>query len=967
MWSILSNLKKSVVLAPMAIILMLAMGCGTAEPAPAPVPASEIASMVREAVQDSVPAPAEAGPSAAEIQQLIEAAVSNAPAGVTAAEVQKLVQGAISAAVANAPTGVTAAEVQQAVENSVRQAAAGQLTAAEVQTIVDASIRSLPAPQVDTGQLRGLVQAAVQDSVPKGTSAEEIQRMVEAAVTGATAGGVTRGDMETLITKSVSDVAAGQLSTSDVEKIVAASLSATERAIEATEKAVAEAGRAAMAAQKAAENAVAEAQMAAAAAVPASTCNVIGTAVEDCPDVSVRTWQAPITPPGSYPSYLYEGPRPTQFQESPMSYQLVKQGKIPPVEERLPVPEDVLVLNVMNEIGQYGGMWRITQTGSVIGDLDDKADCMYREPNEVDSIAEICKSFQVSPDGTVWTFELRRGAKWSDGEPMTMEDVTFAWNELNFNKKFNPIVQPQYRDAITDNEVSFNVVDDATFTLTFDSPSFTLTDGKSQRGYWGSGNGRFSWYAPKHFLAEFHPDHSTAAKITEHLGRYQQEAWTGLMRKVTNPRDPDIGIKAPSLNAWYHESILDTIGFDARNHFFVGVDPEGNQLPYIDRRTSVRSESREAAVLRTLAGETDQNSCLSSIPELPLYVTNMQKGDYSLFHWPTPGGNDGTVSLNHTYNTDPEIGKLLRTKDFRRALSMGFERDKINENAFLGLGTPQTWVPHPRTPYYPGEELANFEIQFDPAEATRILDDLGLTDTDGDGIRNRSDGKNISFYLGIGSDQVSMSIAEFVKQDWGDIGIELNFEVDSNWWRKIRYENAEYFGVNPDWTPYQHNPWNVSWTSLAPLVARENFSAIGLYYQTSGEQGMAPTGPDPAYMPLAPEGNFPADPSGNIMKLENLWQQGRNFSMYSPDRLRIGKEIFGLHATEKFDIPMIGFTGVRRGIAVVRNNFRNVPQTHVRDCWGFWRETYYFEDGVDNFHHPGNKSKRYTSTTFFGG
>ena len=966
MWSILSNLKKSVVLAPVAIILMLAMGCGTAEPAPAPaaVPASEIASMVREAVQESVPAPAEAGPSAAEIQQLIEAAVSNAPAGVTAAEVQRLVQGAISAAVANAPTGVTAAEIQQAVENSVRQAAAGQLTAAEVQAIVDASIRSLPAPQVDTGQLRGLVQAAVQDSVPKGTSAEEIQRMVEAAVTGATAGGVTRGDMEALITKSVSDVAAGQLSTSDVEKIVAASLSATERAIEATEKAVAEAGMAAAAAQAAAEKAVEEAQMAAAAAVPASTCHVIGSEVNDCPPVSVRTWQAPITPPGSFPSYLYEGPRPTQFQESPMSYQLVKQGKIPPVEERLPVPEDVMVLNVMDEIGQYGGMWRITQTGSVIGDLDDKADCMYREPNEVDSIPEICKSFQVSPDGTVWTFELRRGAKWSDGEPMTMEDVKFAWNEMNFNKEFNPIVQPQYRDAITDNEVSFNVVDDTTFTLTFDTPSFTLTDGKSQRGYWRSGSGGFSWYAPKHFLAEFHPDHSTAAKITEHLGRYQQEAWTGLMRKVTNPRDPDIGIKAPSLNAWYHESILDTIGFDSRNHFFVGVDPEGNQLPYIDRRTSVRTEDRPAAVLRTLAGETDQNSCLSSIPELPLYVTNMQKGDYSLFHWPTPGGNDGPVSVNHTYNMDPEIGKLLRTKDFRRALSLGFERSKINENVFLGLGTPQTWVPHPRTPYYPGDELAKLEIEFDQAKANQILDSLGLMDTDGDGIRNRADGKNISFQVGV-NDVESPRIAEFVKQDWADIGIELNFDVDPRWFYNIRDHGTSYFGINVDHSTYQHNPWNVSWTSLAPLTPRINFPEIGRWYQTSGEKGMAP-GADPSYMPLAPAGNFPADPSGNIMKLENLWQQGRNFSRYSPDRIRIGKEIFGLHATEKFDIPMIAFTGVRRGIAVVRNNFRNVPQSHTRDCWGFWRETYYFEDGVDNFHHPGNKSKRYTSTTFFG-
>ena len=178
-----------------------------------------------------------------------------------------------------------------------------------------------------------------------------------------------------------------------------------------------------------------------------------------------------------------------------------------------------------------------------------------------------------------------------------------------------------------------------------------------------------------------------------------------------------------------------------------------------------------------MAGETDQNSCLSSIPELPLYVTNMQKGDYSLFHWPTPGGNDGTVSLNHTYNTDPEIGKLLRTKDFRRALSMGFERDKINENAFLGLGRRRHGYRIPERPTIPGRNSPISKSNSTRPRRPRILDDLGLTDTDGDGIRNRSDGKNISFYLGIGSDQVSMSIAEFVKQDWGDIGIELNFEV----------------------------------------------------------------------------------------------------------------------------------------------------------------------------------------------
>ena len=641
-----------------------------------------------------------------------------------------------------------------------------------------------------------------------------------------------------------------------------------------------------------------------------------------------------------------------------MSYQLVKQGKIPPVEERLPVPEDVLVLNVMNEIGQYGGMWRITQTGSVIGDLDDKADCMYREPNEVDSIPEICKSFQVSPDGTTWTFELRRGTKWSDGEPMTMEDVKFAWNELNFNKDFNPIIQPQYRDAITNNEVSFNVVDDSTFTLTFDTPSFTLTDGKSQRGYWRSGRGGFSWYAPKHFLAEFHPDHSTAAKITEHLGRYDQEAWTGLMRKVTNPRDMDIGIKGPSLNAWYHESILDTHRVRLTKPFLRRRGPRGEPAS-LHRQADIGTNRGPSRGRPEDVGGRDRPEFLPVFDPRAAPVRD-EYGERGLQPVPlADAGRQRRAGLREPYlqhgsrNWQAASDKRLPPRPL-----LWVREGKINENVFLGLGTPQNWVPHPRTPFYPGEELAKLEIEFDQAKANEILDSLGLMDTDGDGIRNRADGKNISFQVGLVNDVESPAMAEFIKQDWADIGIELNFDVDSNWFRNIRDNGISYFGINVDHSTYQHNPWNVSWTSLAPLTPRINFPEIGRWYQTSGEQGMAP-GADPSYMPLAPPGNFPADPSGNIMKLENLWQQGRNFSLYSPNRLEIGKEIFGLHATEKFDIPMIGFTGVRRGIAVVRNNFRNVPQTHVRDCWGFWRETYYFEDGVDNFHHPGNRSQRY--------
>ena len=78
----------------------------------------------------------------------------------------------------------------------------------------------------------------------------------------------------------------------------------------------------------------------------------------------------------------------------------------------------------------------------------------------------------------------------------------------------------------------------------------------------------------------------------------------------------------------------------------------------------------------------------------------------------------------------------------------------------------------------PGDELAKLEIEFDQAKANQILDSLGLMDTDGDGIRNRADGKNISASKSESTMWRALAIAEFVKQDWADIGIELNFDVD---------------------------------------------------------------------------------------------------------------------------------------------------------------------------------------------
>ncbi len=117
---------------------------------------------------------------------------------------------------------------------------------------------------------------------------------------------------------------------------------------------------------------------------------------------------------------------------------------------------------------------------------------------------------------------------------------------------------------------------------------------------------------------------------------------------------------------------------------------------------------------------------------------------------------------------------------------------------------------------------------------------------------------------------------------------------------------------------------------------------------------MAPTGPDPAWTDglgnMAPAGVFPADITGSLKELQDTWLKGREYVMFDPRRVELGKKLFTLNIEEKYHIGIVGFTASRRGVVVNRRNFKNVPPTgvHIRDKHGFWTETYFFEDGKDN-------------------
>src|SRR5215470_5216713 len=131
---------------------------------------------------------------------------------------------------------------------------------------------------------------------------------------------------------------------------------------------------------------------------------------------------------------------PKSFNEAPQLADLVKQGKLPPVKDRL--PEDLMVVKPVREIGKYGGVWRRGFTGPGDDENGNRINASDR-PILVDytgtkPMPSLAKSWSQAEDGKSFTLNLRRGLKWSDGAPMTANDFVFWFEDIYSNKDIVP-------------------------------------------------------------------------------------------------------------------------------------------------------------------------------------------------------------------------------------------------------------------------------------------------------------------------------------------------------------------------------------------------------------------------------------------------------------------------------------------------------------------------------------------------
>ncbi len=441
-----------------------------------------------------------------------------------------------------------------------------------------------------------------------------------------------------------------------------------------------------------------------------------------------------------------------EYNEAPMLATMVDAGVLPPVEERL--PENPLVLEPLEEIGTYGGTLRHGTAelfNSLPRDLTREPLVMWHLPLNGDGPMQpnLAESWEANEDFTEWTFYLRQGVKWSDGEPFTSEDIEFFWydNILNENVIDTSVTSPL---LLNGEYPTLEIVDDFTIKFIYPEPFPIFVEAA----------GSIDEIAmPKHYLTQFHPEYTEGATYEDYNRAHLHQN----------------GRSQVTLQAWmFEEYIPGEIYRVTRNPYYWKVDTAGNQLPYFDSAQYEIVEDRQAVALGAVTGQIDLDATWVGVQHLQLFTEAIQEGrDISL----TFADFSGVAFYFNLDHEDPVKQALYRDINFRRAFSMALNREEIGNLFYAGLFNPTGTVFAPESGYYT-EEDAQLWAAYDPEAANALLDEAGYADVDGDGFRESPDGEPLQIVLEVGIHDLYTPMTELVVEYMEAIGINAIMDAD---------------------------------------------------------------------------------------------------------------------------------------------------------------------------------------------
>ncbi len=588
-----------------------------------------------------------------------------------------------------------------------------------------------------------------------------------------------------------------------------------------------------------------------------------------------------------------------ELVETPSLKDAVASGALPPVQERAPSEPQIVEMKGKGlQPGRQGGklntlidkaksvryfvVWGYSRLVGYTPDLELKPD--------------ILKDVKVE-DNRVFTMTLRKGHKWSDGAPFTTEDFRYYWEDIANNEELSPA--GPLADLLVDGKPpKVEIIDEVTVRYSWDSPNPTFLESlaRSRPPF---------IYRPAHYLKQFHKKYGDAAKIEAAVKEAKVRTWASLHNR-NDQMYKNTNVDMPTLQPWMNTTSDSKTRFVLkRNPYFHRVDSTGKQLPYIDEVIATVAASKLIPA-KAVAGETDLQARSLSFANIAILKHGEKTADYKTLLWPISKASNLALYPNLNTN-DPVWRKLLRSTQFRCALSVGIDRKLVNKTLFLGLGLETGNSVLKQSPLYNAALSAKW-AKYDPELANKILDELGLDKRDSDGYRLLPDGRRAEIVVETaGENQDEVEMLQLVSATWKKLGLKLFSKPSQrDVLRERSYVGDTVMTVWSGWDNGTPSP-QMSPVELAP-TRQDNLSwpKWGQFYETKGQSGEEPDLP----------------PAKRLLELYYEWLKATN----DDQRTKIWGDMLKIHADESYVIGVV--SGVRQPI-VVSSKLRNIPKEGI--------------------------------------
>jgi len=576
--------------------------------------------------------------------------------------------------------------------------------------------------------------------------------------------------------------------------------------------------------------------------------------------------------------------------DPPMLRLDVGQGKLPPLEKRLPQPPLVVQTDTP---GRHGGTLH-----SLVGrSRDTRLLVVYGYARligydrDLNLVPDILESYEVQ-EGRIFTLKLRKGHRWSDGQPFTTEDFRYYWEDVANNKELSPAGPPV--DLLVDGQPpKFEVLSETVVRYTWPKPNANFLPRQA-------GASPLFLYRPAHYLKPFHKKYSEKVRRAEAEGSAKRR-WSAVHNRADNLYESD-NPELPTLQPWMNTTKPPADRFIAvRNPYFHRVDEQGRQLPYIDRFILAVADPKLIPA-KTGAGEADLQARDVNFNNYTFLKQGEKQNGYRTLLWRPGKGSHFALFPNLNVN-DPVWRQVLRDVRFRRALSLAIDRSLVNQVLYFGLAIEANNTVLPQSPLF-REQYRDRWARYDRKQAAQLLDQVGLK-MGRDGVRRLPDGRALEIIVETAGESTEQTdVLELIRETWREVGIKL-FSKPS---QREAFRNRIFAGetVMSVWSGLENGlaTADTSPEELAPTSQLQlQWPKYGQHYETKGKSGETPDIPEVK----------------ELMRLYQAWVE----SASRQDRDRAWHAMLELHAEQQFVIGVVA--GVPQPV-VARQNLMNVPE-----------------------------------------